>query len=65
MYVFLLITGFFFTCSNTAPTITIFVYLLFDKAVSMVKHIMEIVKWNTEFIKSGQTPCTGRVSLNI
>ena len=37
----------------------------FDKAVSMVKHIMEIVKGNTEFIKDGQTPRTWRVSLNI
>ena len=58
MYVFSLITGFFLTCSNTTPTITIFVYLLFDKAVSMVKHIMEIVKGNTAFIKTGQTPRT-------
>ena len=65
MYVFSLITGFFLTCSNTTPTITIFVPLLFDKAVSMVKHIMEIVKGNTEFIKAGQTPRTWRVSLNI
>ena len=31
----------------------------------MVKHIMEIVKGNTEFIKAGQTPRTWRVSLNI
>ena len=65
MYIFSLITGFFFTCSNTTPTITIFVSLLFDKVVSMVKHIMEIVKWNTEFIKAGQTPRTWRVSLTI
>ena len=56
MYVFSLITGFFLACSNTTPTITIFVSLFFDKAVSMVKHIMEIVKENTEFIKAGQTP---------
>ena len=55
MYVFALITGFFLTCSNTTPTITIFVSLLFDKAVSMVKHIMEIVKGNTEFIKADQS----------
>ena len=34
-------------------------------AVSMVKHIMEIVKGNTEFIKAGQAPRTWRVSLNI
>ena len=65
MYVFSLITGFFLTCSNTTPTITIFVSLLFDKAVSMVKHIMDIVKGNTEFIKAGQAPHTWRVSLNI
>ena len=65
MYVFALITGFFLTCSNTTPTITIFVYLLFDKAVSMVKHIMEIVKGDTEFITADQTPHTWRVSLNI
>ena len=65
MYVFSLITGFFFTFSNTTPTITIFVSLLFDKAVSMVKHIMEIVKWNTGFIKAVQTTRTWRVSLNI
>ena len=65
MYVFSLITGVFFTCSNTTPAITIFVSLLFDKAVSMVKHIMEIVKWNTEFIKAGQTPRIWRVALNI
>ena len=62
MYVFSLITGFLLTCSNNTPTITKFVSLLFDKAVSMVKHIIEIVKGNTEFIKAGQTP---RVSLNI
>ena len=43
---------------NTTPTITICIYLLFDKVVSMVKHIMEIVKGNTEFIKAGQTPRT-------
>ena len=49
----------FFTFSNTTPTITVFVSLLFDKAVSMVKHIMEIVKWNTTFIKTGQTPVLG------
>ena len=66
MYVFSLITGFFFTCSNTTPTITIFFFALFDKAVSiMAKHIMEIVKGNTEIIKAGQTPRTWRVSLNI
>ena len=65
MYVFSLITGFFFTFSNTTPTITIFVSLLFDKAVSMVTHIMEIVKWNTAFIKAVQTTRTWRVSLNI
>ena len=65
MYVFSLITGFLLTCSNNTPTITIFVSLLFDKAVSMVKHIMEIVKGNTEFIKAGQTPRSWRVSLNI
>ena len=56
MYVSTLITGLFLTCSNITPTIIIFVYLLFDKAVSMVKHIMEIVKGNTEFIKADQTP---------
>ena len=44
---YFLIAGIFLTCSNTTPTMTIFVYLLFDKAVSMVKHIMEIVKGNT------------------
>ena len=55
----------FFTFSNTTPTITIFISLLFDKAVSMVKHIMEIVKWNTAFIKAVQTTRTWRVSLNI
>ena len=44
MYVFSLITGFFLTCSNTTPIMTIFASLLFDNAVSMVKHIMEIVK---------------------
>ena len=49
MYVFSLITVFFLKCSNTTPTITIFVYLFFDKAVSMVKHIMEIVKGNTVY----------------
>ena len=65
MYVFSLITWFFLTCSYTTPTITIFVSLLFDKAVSMVKHIMEIVEGNTEFIKAGQTPGSWRVSLNI
>ena len=59
------ITGFFLTCSNTTPTITIFVSLLFDKAVYMVKHIMEIVKVDDEFIKAGHTPRTWRVSLNI
>ena len=58
---------FFLTSSNTTPTITIFVTLLFDKAVSKLKHIMEIVKRNTEFIKADQTPrtCTWRVSLNV
>ena len=60
MYVFSLITGVFLTCSNTTPTITIFVSFLFDKVVSMVKHIMEIVKGNTEFIKACQTPRTWR-----
>ena len=65
MYVFSLITGFFLACSNTAPTIIIFVSLLFDNAVSMVKDIMEIVNGNTEFIKAGQTPRTWRVSMNI
>ena len=65
IHVFSVITGFFSICSNTTPTITIFVYLLFDKAMSMVKHIMAIVKGNTEFIKAGQTPRTWRVSLNI
>ena len=58
MYVFALVTGFFLTCSNTTPTITIFVSLLFNKAVSMVKHKMEIVKGNSEFIKVGQTHST-------
>ena len=58
MYVFSLITGFFLTCRNTTPTIIIFVYLLLDKVVSMVKHIMEIVKGNTG-IKVGQTPVLG------
>ena len=65
MYVFSLITGVFFTFSNTTPTITILVSFLFDNAVSMVKHIMEIVKWNTGFIKAVQTTRTWRVSLNI
>ena len=63
MYVFSLITEVFLTCSNTTPTITIFVSLLFDKA--MVKLIMEIVNGNTEFIKAGQTSRTWRVSWNI
>ena len=58
MYIFSLITRFFLACSNTTPTITIFVSFLFDKVVSMVKHIMEIVNGNTEFIKAGQTPRT-------
>ena len=31
----------------------------------MLKHIMEIVKGNTEFIKADQTPGTWRVSLNV
>ena len=31
----------------------------------MVKHMIEIVKGNTEFIKVGQTPRTWHVSLNI
>ena len=57
-FVFPFITGFFLTCSNTTPTITIFVSLLFDNAVSMMKHIMEIIKGNTEFIKAGQTTRT-------
>ena len=48
-----------FSCSNTTPTITIFVPLLFDKAVSMLKHIMEIVKGNTEFINADQNPLLG------
>ena len=65
MHVCSLITWLFLTCSNTTPTITIFVSLLLNKAVSMVKHIMEIVKGNTEFIKAGQTPRTWRVSLDI
>ena len=65
MYEFSLITGVFLACINTTPTITIFVSLLFDKDVSMMKHIMEIVKGNTEFIKAGQTSRTWRVSLNI
>ena len=65
MNVLSLITGFFFTFSNTTPTIAIYVSLLFDRAVSMVKHIMEIVKWNTAFIKAGQTTRTWRASLNI
>ena len=51
--------------ASNAPTITIFVSLLFDKAVSMVKHIMELVKGSSEFIKADQTPRTWRVSLNI
>ena len=55
----------FFTFSNTTPTITIFVSLLFDKAVSMVKHIMEIVKWNTCVYQNWSNPRTWRVSLNI
>ena len=38
---------------------------MFDKAVSMLKHIMEIVQGNTEFIKADQTPGTWRVSLNV
>ena len=59
MYVFSLTTGFFLTCCNTTPAIIIFVYLLLDKAVAMVKHIMEIVKANTEFIEAGQTPVLG------
>ena len=65
MYVFSLITGFFLTCSNTKSTITIFISLLFNKAVFMVKHIMEIIKCNTELINAGQTPRTWRVSLTI
>ena len=65
MYIFSLNTGFFLTCSNAALTITIFVSLLFNKAVSMVKYIMDIVQGNTEFIKTGRTPRTWRVSLNI
>ena len=44
MYVFSLITGCFLTCSNSTTIMTIFVSFLFDKAVSMVKDIMEIVK---------------------
>ena len=62
MYVFSLVTGFFLTCSNTTPSITIVVYLLFDKAVSMVKDMMEIVKGNTELIKAGQTPLLGVIN---
>ena len=48
LYVFSLATGVFLTCSNTTPTI--FVSLLFDKIVSMVRFIMEIVQGNTECI---------------
>ena len=44
---------------------TILVPLLFDKAVSMLKHIMEIVKGNTEFIEADQIPRNWRVSLNV
>ena len=44
---------------------TIFVPLLLDKVVSMLKHIMEVVKGNTEFIEVDQTPRTWRVSLNV
>ena len=40
---FQLITEVFLTCSNTTPTITIFVSLLFDKA--MVKLIMGDSQW--------------------
>ena len=65
MYVFSLITGLFFTFSNTTPIITISVSFVFAKAVSMVKHIVEIVKWNTAFIKAGQTTRTWCISLNI
>ena len=51
---------------NTTPTITIFVSLLFDKAVHMVTHILNgDSQGNTEFIKAGQTTRTGRVSLTI
>ena len=61
MCIFSLITGFFLTCSNTTPTITIFVSLLFDKAVSRAKHIIMNgdSQGNTEFIKAGQTPVLG------
>ena len=31
----------------------------------MLKHIMEIVKGTTEFIKADQTPRTWRVLLNV
>ena len=65
MYVFALITGFFLTCSNTTPTITIFVSLLFDKAVYIVKHIMEIVKGTLSLSKLVKPPVLGSVSLNI
>ena len=34
------ITEFSLTCSNTTPIMTILVPLLFDKAVSMLKHII-------------------------
>ena len=48
-----------FTFNNTTPTIAIFVSLLFDRAVSMVKHIMEIVKWNTALSKLVKPPVLG------
>ena len=67
MYIFSLITGFFLSYSNTTPTITIFVSLLFDKAVSMAKHIIMNgdSQGNTGIIKAGQTPRTWHDSLNI
>ena len=39
---------------------------MFDKVVSMLKHIMDIVKGNTEVIKADQPPPrTWRISLNV
>ena len=65
------ITEFSLTHINTAPTITILVPLLFDEAVSMLKHIMEIVKGNSQFIEDDQTPvlasfieCLGHFSVH-
>ena len=60
---FHLLQGVFFTCSNTTPTITIFVPLLFDKALSMLKHIMEIVKGNTELSKLIKPPVLGLLNV--